>query len=114
LSTKCIFVIVCGAWHGPASFEPTGKLLCVKGYGVIGNEHLSSAAKPTQGFEPDIEALKKTIEGGLSTGKDVVLVMHSYGGMVGTEFTKYFIDANEGKVVRMVWICATVCQRVSL
>jgi hypothetical protein len=66
-----------------------------------------------QDFNPDVEVVRKAVAETLSAGRDVVLVMHSYGGAVGGDAMKYFLDDNDGKngkgkIVRMVWICAFV------
>lgn len=48
------------------------------------------------------------------SGSDVVVVMHSYGGVPGMECMKYFQQGHEkkkegrGKIFRMVWVCSFV------
>lgn len=64
-------------------------------------------------MDPDVEVVREAAEAIVSTGQDAILVMHSYGGIPGSEAMKYFLDKNDGqngrgKVVAMVWICAFV------
>lgn len=112
--TKPAFVFVPGAWHGPECFEPTIKLLSERGYPGHGIRLHSVAAKtPLQNFDADVEIIRHTISDLVSSGRDVVVVMHSYGGSPASEATKYFIDDNEGKdgkgkIIRMIWVCAFV------
>merc|ERR1711939_544500 len=86
MSSKPDFVIVPGAWHSPNSFAPTTTLLTKAGYNVHG-VHLPSygANPPLKSFDPDVLAVKDVVNKVLSTGKDVVMIFHSYGGVVGCE-----------------------------
>jgi pimeloyl-ACP methyl ester carboxylesterase len=111
------FIFVPGAWHGPAAFSSTIHLLAQRGYPSSAVALKSvDASPPLQNFDPDVEAVRSAVEAVVSKGGDVVLVMHSYGGIPGSEAMKYFLDGNEGedgrarrgRVVRMVWICAFV------
>ncbi|KAK2628968.1 hypothetical protein QTJ16_002071 [Diplocarpon rosae] len=72
------FIVVPGAWHGPESFEPTTGLLEKAGFTVHGvSLPCVGADPPLPSFEPDVRAITDVLERVLSSGKDVVLVMHS-------------------------------------
>jgi hypothetical protein len=112
-NSKPVFVIIPGAWHLPESFDPVTKLLAEKGYESRGVTYVSTFDQSVQSFDPDVEATRKIVQELVDSGRNVVLVMHSYGGAVGSEVLKYFVDDNEGKggkgrIIRMVWVCAFV------
>lgn len=113
MSSKPEFVIVPGAWHGPEAFKPTSDLLSQAGYAVHGVTLLSVGADPqVQSFTPDAEATKAVLDKVLSSGKDAVLIYHSYGGVVGSEALAEYVKEGPkpgyGKVKRLVYVCAFV------
>ena len=109
-----VFVFVPGAWHSPNCFQPTIELLSERGYSSQGiNLPSVGSQTPLENFDADVEDIRKTISDLVSTGTDVVIVMHSYGSSPASEAVKYFLNDNEGKdgkgrIVRMVWMCAFV------
>ncbi|KAG4421421.1 hypothetical protein IFR04_005480 [Cadophora malorum] len=118
MSSKPDFVIVPGAWHSPNSFAPTTTLLTKAGYDVHG-VHLPSygANPPLKSFDPDVLAVKDVVNKVLSTGKDVVMIFHSYGGVVGCEALKEYVNEHEtgksgkqgwGRIRRLVFVAAFV------
>lgn len=116
MSSNAEFILVPGAWHGPESFQPTTTLLEKAGYTVHGVHLPSVCASPqVQSFEPDVKAIRTVLDKVLSTGKDIVVIMHSYGGVVGSEALGEYIQTLEkgqksgyGKVRRIVFVCAFV------
>jgi len=112
--SKPEFIIVPGAWHDAASFGPTTTLLEKAGYTVHGIDlPCFGASPPLQSFDPDVEAVKSTVTKVLSSGKDVVMLYHSYGGVSGSEaLAEYMKDLETGgkegwgKVRRLVFITA--------
>ncbi|KAI9052432.1 hypothetical protein LZ554_003778 [Drepanopeziza brunnea f. sp. 'monogermtubi'] len=99
MAAKPEFIFVPGAWHSPESFEPTTALLAQAGYAVHGVTLPSFGAQPPlQSFEPDVQAVQDIVGEVLSSGRDAVLVMHSYGGVVGCEsLREYVSEAESGK-----------------
>ncbi|KUJ14639.1 alpha/beta-hydrolase [Mollisia scopiformis] len=116
MSSKPEFVIIPGAWHFPDSFKPTTDLLEKAGYTSHGVTFPSTNASPqVQSFDPDVQAIRTVVDKVLSSGKDVVLVTHSYGGVVGCESLAEYVktlesghESGHGKVKRMVFVCAFV------
>ncbi|KAL3418116.1 hypothetical protein PVAG01_09831 [Phlyctema vagabunda] len=116
-ASKPTFVLVPGAWHSPDSFGPTTNLLKKAGYPVHGI-HLPStgASPPHKTNEIDVAHIRSQISDILSAGKDIVLVMHSYGGTVGSEALTEYVQEIEkgtqkegqGKVLRLVF-CTAFC-----
>jgi pimeloyl-ACP methyl ester carboxylesterase len=117
MATKPEFVIVPGAWHSPEAFKSTTVLLQNAGYTVHGISLPSvGASPPLQSFDPDVSVIQNAINKVLSSGKDVVIVYHSYGGVPGSEALGEYIKALEsgkkkegwGIVRRLVYCCAFV------
>jgi pimeloyl-ACP methyl ester carboxylesterase len=116
MSSKPEFIFVPGAWHGPDSFDPTAAELKKLGCVVHGINLPSVGANPLlQSFTPDAEAVKATLNKALSSGKDVVMLYHSYGGVVGSEALAEYVKELEsgkkegwGSVRRLVYIAAFV------
>jgi hypothetical protein len=117
MTTKPEFIIVPGAWHSPEAFNSTTILLQNAGYIVHGISLPSvGASPPLQSFDPDVSVIQNAINKVLSSGKDVVIVYHSYGGVPGSEALGEYIKTLEsgekkegwGIVRRLVYCCAFV------
>jgi len=86
-------VLVHGAFADGSSWSGVVSLLQAKGYNVI------AVQNPLTSLEDDVAATKRAIA--LMDGP-VLLVGHSYGGMVVTE------AGNDPKVARLVYVCALI------
>ena len=84
-STKPTIFLVHGGLHNPSCWADTQKRLEQAGYPSSATALLSPGSlSPGIGPEEDIAAVRKDLEAlVVDQGKDVVVVMHSYGGMVG-------------------------------
>jgi pimeloyl-ACP methyl ester carboxylesterase len=119
MTSKPAIVVVPGAWHSPEHFAPTTELLEKAGYSVHG-VHLPSVrdeAPFPASHHADSEAIRATILQALDDeGRDVLLVMHSYGGIPGTDACKGLGKedrGNDGKttgIVGLVYIASFVAQ----
>ena len=112
-SSKPTIVLVPGAWHPPDLYAPMTDLLVAEGYEYIGISLVSVSADPAlENWDPDVELIHKIVLGVLDQGKDVVLAVHSYGGLVGSEAMKGLgkkqreSEGKKGGVVHLVYICA--------
>ncbi|PVH72729.1 alpha/beta-hydrolase [Cadophora sp. DSE1049] len=86
-STKPTIVILHGAWHSAVHFGPLISLLTKAGYPAIcPTQPTYNAQPPTKDLYDDANLvqsiLKQLIE---EEEKNVIVVMHSYGGVVGTQ-----------------------------
>jgi len=115
MAFKPEFILVPGAWHGPEAFNPTSEILKKAGYTLHGVSLASVGASPhLQSFDPDVAVIKSTIDKVLSSGKDIVIVYHSYGSSPGCEALKEYLQDLEsedkkegwGKIRRLVF-CAS-------
>lgn len=117
--TTIAFLLVHGAWHDSTTWSKVVPLLEARLPGAISVvvDLPSSGAVPgIDSCEPDYavvhDAAKKLVE----EGKNVVIVMHSYGGLVGTNGSQGLSRQElsrerktvEGAVVGMVYISAYV------
>ncbi|PMD13988.1 prolyl aminopeptidase-like protein [Hyaloscypha hepaticicola] len=111
------FIIVPGAWHSPESFKPTSDILEQKGYAVHGvNLKCYGASPPLRNFDPDVQVIRETVNKVLSSGKDAVIIYHSYGSVPGSEALSEYMKELEGgnrkegwgKIQRLVFCCAFV------
>jgi hypothetical protein len=72
----------------------------------------NSPPEPLTGFEPDVEAIRKGVTTLVEECKNVIVVMHSYGGFPGSEALKELSkkerkeQGKEGGVMRLVYIMA--------
>jgi len=99
MSSKPVIVFVPGAWHPPACFEPVTERLEAAGYQTKGVNLASVGAPvPLQDFQPDVEAIQLAMKPFIDEGKDVLLVVHSYGGVVGNEAVRGLDKASREKV----------------
>lgn len=102
-----------GAWHFPAGFDAVRELLKPLGYPT------EAVALPSIGAEPPTKTLaddtahtRAAIEKLADAGKQVVVVTHSYGGVVGScavedlGFASRKAAGKQGGVINFVYLSA--------
>jgi pimeloyl-ACP methyl ester carboxylesterase len=117
-STPATALLVHGACHGaPVYFEPLAAQLEYQGIPTVTTTCPSDNSEPpTLGMYDDAAHIRSVILPLIDAGKEVLLVMHSYGGAVGTEAAKGLSKAErakEGKkggVVHLYYLCAFMLQ----
>ncbi|RDW70975.1 hypothetical protein BP6252_07538 [Coleophoma cylindrospora] len=89
-------VFVPGSWHRPMCYdkiiEPLQeqyKLKCIR----VTLPSTTGDAAAT--FKDDIDAVREAISGETTDGRDVVVIAHSYGGMVGNSAIKGFAQPRD-------------------
>jgi pimeloyl-ACP methyl ester carboxylesterase len=104
---KATYVLVHGAWQGASTWEATANRLRASGHPVF-TPTLTGLGDRSHQLTPevDLEAHIKDVLTCLSYDglRDVVLVGHSYGGMVITGVT----ERAEGRVAKLVYVDAFV------
>ncbi|KUI58952.1 hypothetical protein VP1G_06263 [Cytospora mali] len=107
------FVLVPGAWHSASAFEPMAELLKTAGYNVKSIDLASCGSEPpVEDLEPDVHLISSAIEEAADEGQNVVVFMHSYGGIVGTESCRGLgkkereASGKKGGVVELIYCCA--------
>ena len=111
-------ILVHGSWQSPECFTLLIPRLERAGYSVFAPSLPSSGASiPLESFDDDVKVIRDTVKSVLDTGKDVVMVMHSYGGVPGCEALKGLKEEREaasngrhstGKVLKLIFVAAMV------
>lgn len=84
MATHTTFVLVPGAWHPLSCLDPLASRLSASGYNVRGIDLASVGAEPPlDSFDPDVDLIRTAIVEEADKGQDVIVFMHSYGGMPG-------------------------------
>lgn len=84
-----VFVFGPGAWHTPDCFQVVQDKLGAQGYETRAVAYPSVGAEPpTKGLFDDAAAVRAEIQTLADQGRQVILVVHSYGGLVGAEAVK--------------------------
>ncbi|KAF3764460.1 alpha/beta-hydrolase [Cryphonectria parasitica EP155] len=106
MSLKPTFVLVPGAWHGPSTWDKVTALLSRQGYASLAVTLPSTIGDPSVTYLNDINAVQAAIRSETKAGRNVIVVVHSYGGHVGSSALKGLPtsahpgeDPSEGKVV---------------
>ncbi|KAI0020474.1 alpha/beta-hydrolase [Xylariomycetidae sp. FL0641] len=112
--SKPVFVLLHGAWHSPRCWDGLIKCLCLSdaGYSAIAPALPSTCSSPpAPDWEGDIAIIRETISG-LVREHDVVVVPHSFSGMIaGTSLEGLDKEACKAKgmkggVIRLIYIHA--------
>ncbi|KAJ9622185.1 hypothetical protein H2204_011617 [Knufia peltigerae] len=88
MSTLPIIYIVHGSWHSPIFFDPVKTRLESRGYQVICPQlpSMTGELPAVKTMYDDADPVRRDLENLIEDqGQDVLLVMHSYGGIVGTQ-----------------------------
>ncbi|KXJ87929.1 Alpha/beta hydrolase fold-1 [Microdochium bolleyi] len=114
-SSKPTIVFAPGAWHTPDCFDIVRHALQQRGWATESvNYPTVGAEPPTKGLADDAAAVRSAVEALADQGKEVVLVVHSYGGLVGANAVEglgYKQRAKQGMmggVIMFVYLAAFV------
>ena len=121
-TSKPAIVLVPGAWHGPIHYQPLTSRLEQAGYEVHSLDLPCTAEGATDDvWKDDVALVRSTVEGLADREKDVVVVMHSRGGIVGADAVEGMskIDQRkarkQGGVAHLLYMCAFAApEKVSL
>lgn len=81
-------VIIHGAWHPPYFYDELVSSLHVKGFNIVQCPRLPSASEslplpPNANLAGDTATVRSVVKTLVDEGQDVIVLMHSYGGVVG-------------------------------
>ena len=114
-TVKPVFVFIPGAWHTPDCFDQVRELLSTQGYESVAIATPSVGANPPEnGLHADIAYTKTILEGLLDKGQHIIVVNHSYGGIVGAGAVEGLGLAQRsqaglpGGVIMVVWLASFV------
>ncbi|KAK1240380.1 hypothetical protein MKX07_004408 [Trichoderma sp. CBMAI-0711] len=103
-SSKPTLVFVPGAWHSADTWNKVTAELEPRGYKTVCITLPSTQNDPTKGLFEDIDAVRKAILAETTQGRDVVVVVHSYGGMLGPSAIKGLTEATSERPGRVIGI----------
>lgn len=112
-------VLIHGGWQGPDFWSLVVPRLEKAGYSVFAPVLPSSGTSPAlPNFDEDVKIIRHSVKSLLDSGKDVILVMHSYGAVPGCEAFKdlgtkedmqnQHIQYGQGRVLKLVFLTAMV------
>lgn len=114
-SNRPVFVLAPGAWHTPDCFDIIQDKLHAQGYETRAVAYPSVGAEPpNKGLYDDAALLRADIEAQVNQGRQVIVVVHSYGGLVGAEAVKGLgykqrqAKGESGGVTLLVYLAAFV------
>lgn len=113
MSSLPVLVFVPGAWHTPACFHKVIERLERLGYKCL-SITLAAVGRnpPITSLDEDVSAIRTVVTNEVDAGNDVVMVMHSYGGVPANNSLKGLSKAErskEGKnggVIKLAMIAA--------
>ncbi|KAJ5142203.1 alpha/beta-hydrolase [Penicillium atrosanguineum] len=112
MSNLPTLVFVPGSWHRPTCFDPVIKLLPPK-LKCIAVSLPSTTGNPAATFKDDLDAVQSVVSRETVAGRDVVVIAHSYGGMVGNSAVKGFTQnakdeaqSSKGYVIGIILIAS--------
>ncbi|KAI1360457.1 alpha/beta-hydrolase [Xylaria arbuscula] len=92
MSSSPTLVFVHGSWHQPSCYSKITKILQERhGLKCVAPALPSTSGNPDATFKDDIDVVREAISREVSAGTDVVVIAHSYGGMVGNSAIKGFV-----------------------
>ncbi|CAI7665833.1 unnamed protein product [Penicillium manginii] len=109
---KPTFVFSLGAWVVPSVFDATRSHLESLGFSTACPAHPSIGAEPpSMTLEDDVQSLRGVLTAYVDEGRDVIVVAHSYGGVVASSavegLTKTARTADEsGGVTKVIYLAA--------
>jgi pimeloyl-ACP methyl ester carboxylesterase len=118
MSDKPVFVFVPGSWHGPEVWEKVSSLLREQGYKSVSITLPTTSGSSSASFGDDVKATQAALQVETSQGRNVIVVVHSYGGVVGESAMKGFtrpkdaaaLSTNTGYVVGLIVIASGFAQ----
>ena len=88
---KPTLILIHGAWHRPSCFDLIVAHLRAQGFKCIAPDMLSAGHEPAvPGLAPDIASVREIIAQETSSGSDVVIFGHSFGGICASSVIRGF------------------------
>lgn len=110
---KPTILLIPGAWHKADIYEVVAHILRIKGYPVVTLKLLSAGGPLSTTVADDAEHIRQAYLNDLvAQGKEVVVIMHSYAGIPGTESIKGLArkdlaaQGKQGGIVALIYIAA--------
>lgn len=88
-------ILVPGAWHKAELYAPLLNSLTRMRFPVVAPS-LPSVGGTSDNFDDDVRLIREAIAAEVLEGHDIIMVMHSYGGMVGSAAVKGYSEQELG------------------
>ncbi|EKG15210.1 hypothetical protein MPH_07544 [Macrophomina phaseolina MS6] len=118
MSNKPTIVFAPGAWHTPDCFDLVREQLHARGWATEAVAYPSVGAEPpNKGLAEDAAAVRAVLERLADEGKEIVLTVHSYGGLVGQNaveglgYKQRQAAGKKGGVIQFVYLAAFVAPK---
>ena len=116
VETSPIFFFIPGAWHSPDTFNAVRAVLAQRGHEstAVALPSVGSDKPFNVGLHADIAHVHHALRALAKMGRKIVLIMHSYGGMVGSGALEGLGYAQRqqndlsGGVIMAVWMASFV------
>ena len=117
---KPTIILAPGAWHLPEHYAPTAELLRNAGYEVFLCKYASVGivSDPGNMLHEDALVILNALQQTMNSGKDAILVMHSYGGASGSEVAAVACEKQRsnprpstGRLRRLLYLAAHVIEK---
>jgi len=108
MNSKPTVIFVTGAWHKPHLYAGLLEGLQRTRFPVIA-PYLPSIGGTCDSFYDDVHVVRRAIAEEVSQGHEIVVLMHSYGGMVGSAAVQGYSKqevSRGGGVIRMIYMAA--------
>ena len=113
--SKPTIVFIPGAWHTPEPFKVIIAKLSILGYKCIPLSLQAAGHEPAVlDLQPDIDIVHRTVQDEVDQGHLVVVVAHSWGGIIaggaldGLSKTEREKSGRKGGVVKLAYMCAFI------
>jgi len=110
-------ILVVGSWHSTETWDKISSLLKAQDFRCVPVALPSTAGDANANFKDDVDAVRDSILTETTNRRDVVVVVHSYGGMVGSSAIKSLTkpkqdvgDNKSGHVIGLVMIATGFCK----
>ncbi|CAG8385376.1 unnamed protein product [Penicillium salamii] len=102
-------IFIHGSWHQPTCYDPIIKLIEAQQRSKCISIALpSTTGNPSATFKDDLDVAREAISNEIDHERNVVIIAHSYGGMVGNSAIKGFAhsQSTKGRVLGLILIAS--------
>lgn len=107
MSNRPTLIFIHGSWHRPICYDPIIKLL-EPNFRCVRVALPSTAFNPEATFKDDLDATRDAISAETRDGRNVVVVAHSYGGLVGNSAIKGFAKPKDTDTSQTGYVCGLI------